>query len=73
MGKRRVPEFAGIVHDRKITEDTDYEFLHHLENALLLALREQEILTPMEYRYAAQKLLQQCTDRAIRIMERRSE
>ena len=51
-----------IEGDHKITKETDYEFLYHLQNALLLALKEQGRLTATQYRYAEEKLKQQRRD-----------
>ncbi len=55
MGK----QFASLEHienNRKITKETDYEFLHQLQTGLLLALKEQGRLTEMQYRHAKEKL-----------------
>ncbi len=51
-----------IENDRKITKETDYEFLHHLQTGLLLALKEQGRLNEIQYRHAQEKLNQQLRD-----------
>lgn len=61
MGKKYAA-LQRIDNDRKITKDTDNAFLLHLENALLLALKERGILNTMQYRYAEEKLMQQRRD-----------
>lgn len=58
MGKK----FAQLQHirnDRRITKETDREFLYQLQVALLLALEERGRLSPMQYRLAEEKLRQQ--------------
>ena len=40
-----------IDNDRQITREEDTPFLYHLQKALLLALREQGRLHPMEHFY----------------------
>jgi len=52
-----------------ITRETHYDFLWHLQRALLLALLEQGKLNAMEYRYAEERLKQQRRSRAKRILE----
>ncbi len=55
-------KFASLEHienDRKITKETNYEFLHHLQTGLLLALKEQGRLNEIQYRHAQEKLNQQ--------------
>lgn len=66
---RRIPLLIEIVHDQKITKQTDYELFHHLQSALLLALLEQGRLTPMQHRHAEEKLKQQRRKRAKRKQE----
>lgn len=53
-----------IEHNEPITPESHYEFLYHLQQALLLALREQGRLSPMQYRQAETRLQQQRRDRA---------
>ena len=53
-----------IEHNELITMESHYEFLYQLQHALLLALREQGRLSPMQYRYAEEKLRQQRKERA---------
>ena len=58
-----------IEHNEPITMDSNYEFLYQLQHALLLALREQGRLSPMQHRHAEEKLKQQRRDRAKRKQE----
>ena len=58
-----------IDHNEPITMENHSEFLYHLQHALLLALREQEILNPMEYRHAEEMLKKQRMDRGKRKQE----
>ena len=48
-----------IENDRKILWDTDWEFLYEYQKAMLLALKECEILDDIQYRQAEQVLKQQ--------------
>ena len=48
-----------IEDDRRITRETDGEFLYEYQKALLLALMESGRLTETQYRYAEEKLRQQ--------------
>lgn len=48
-----------IENDRRITRETDGEFLYEYQKALLLSLAESGRLTEMQYRYAEKKLRQQ--------------
>ena len=45
-----------IENDRKITRETDGEFLYEYQRAVLLALVESGRLTEQQYRYAEEKL-----------------
>lgn len=58
-----------IENNRRITKKTDYEFLYQLQNALLLALKEQGRLSQMQYRHAEERLQAQRRDRARKLME----
>lgn len=58
-----------IDHNKQITRQTHSEFLYHLESALLLALREQGRLSPMQHRHAEEKLKQQRRERTKRKQE----
>ena len=53
-----------IDNNRKITHDTDAQFLYQLQRFLLLALREQGILTAMQLRHAQEGLQKQRRERA---------
>lgn len=58
-----------IDHNEPITRESNYEFLYQLQNALLLALREQGRLSPMQHRHAEEKLRKRRRDRAKRKQE----
>lgn len=66
--KKQFARLQQIDHNEPITLDTHYEFLHHLQSALLLALQEQGRLNVIQYRYAAQALRQQGIERAKRML-----
>lgn len=59
-----------IEHNEPITMESNYEFLYQLQSALLQALREQGMLSPMQYRHAEEKLRKQRRDRARRKQEK---
>lgn len=59
MGRKKYAQLERIDNDRKITYQTDSDFLFMLQNGLLLALKEEHILTQMQYRNAAEALKQQ--------------
>lgn len=59
-----------IKNDYRITKDTEAEFLYHLQNGLLLTLKEQGRLNAMQYRYAEEKLRSQHRDRVKKIMKK---
>ena len=63
MGRTQFAELSRIENNQIIIKDTDSEFLYHLQQALLLALREQGRLNPMQYRHADERLKKQCRDR----------
>ena len=48
-----------IESDRRITRETDGEFLYEYQKAVLLALVESGRLTEQQYRYAEEKLRMQ--------------
>ena len=48
-----------IENDRKITRETDGEFLYEYQKAVLLALVESGQLAEQQYRYAEEKLRMQ--------------
>ena len=50
-----------IENDRRITRETDGEFLYEYQKAVLLALVESGRLTEQQFRYAEEKLrMQRC-------------
>ena len=66
---RKFAKLRQIEHNEPITAESHYEFLYQLQQALLLALREQGRLSPMEHHYARERLQQQRRDRAKRKQE----
>lgn len=50
---------VGIEHDRKITKETDSQFLFEYQRAILLSLKEAGALDEVQYRYAEGKLKKQ--------------
>lgn len=62
--RKRYAILQRIDNNRKITHNADYTFVYHLQNALLQALREQGLLSPMQHRHAEEKLRKQRRDRA---------
>ena len=60
---RKFAKLDRIEHNEPITKESNYEFLYQLQRALLLALLEQRMLTPMQHRYAEEKLKKQRRDR----------
>ena len=58
-----------IEHNEPITTESHYEFFYQLQHALLLALREQGRLSPMQVRHAQELLRKQRRDRAKRKQE----
>ena len=59
-----------IDNNEEITPENHYEFLYHLQNTLLLALREQGRLNAMQHRHAEEKLEKQRRDRAQNILKK---
>lgn len=49
-----------IENDRSIAWESDGKFLFEYQRAVLLALKEEEYLTQMQYQNAEQKLKEQC-------------
>lgn len=52
-------QLQSIENDRRITRDSDSEFLYEFQKAILLALVEAGRLTEIQYRYAEEKLRRQ--------------
>ena len=67
---RQFAELQRIDNNETITKETHYEFLYHLQSAVLLALRERGRLGAMQYRHAEEKLKKQRRDRAKNILEK---
>ncbi|MDO5399816.1 MAG: hypothetical protein Q4F17_02390 [Eubacteriales bacterium] len=59
MARKKFASLTGIDNNRPISSETDGEFLFQLQKGLLLALRDDGLLTQMQYRYAEDKLKQQ--------------
>ena len=70
MSARKVPKLQSIENNEPITRENHYDFLYHLQSAMLLALREQGRLNAMQHRHAEEKLKQQRRDRARSILEK---
>lgn len=66
---RKFAKLLRIEHNEPITMESHYEFLYELQHALLLALREQGRLSPMQHRHAEEKLRKQRRGRAKRKQE----
>ena len=58
-----------VEYNEPITEESNYEFLYQLQSGLLLALREQGRISPMQHRHADEMLRKQRRDRAKRKQE----
>ena len=67
---RKFVELQRVDNNEAITKETHYEFLYHLQSAVLLALWEQRRLNTMQYRHAEEKLKQQRRNRAKNILEK---
>lgn len=67
---KKFAKFHCIQQNEPITLETHYEFLYHLQSALLLALRERGTLSPMEHRHGEEKLRQQRRERGKRKQEK---
>jgi len=61
--QRHYAALLRIDKNEMITRETHYEFLYHLQSALLLSLREHGILTPMQHRHVEETLKRQRRDR----------
>ena len=70
---RQFSKLQRIDNNAEITEANHYEFLYHLQSALLLALKEQGRLNTMQYRYAEEKLKIQRINRAKSILGKGDE
>ena len=67
---RKFAQLQRIDNNEAITQETHYEFLYHLQSAMLLALREQGMLNAMQYHHAEEKLKQQRRDRAKNLLKK---
>ena len=61
---RHLPVLLRIENNEKITQENNYEFLYHLQRALLLALHERGRIGAMAYHHAAENLDCQRRERA---------
>ena len=68
--EKRFAKLERIDNNETITKETHYDFLYHLQKAILLALREQGRLNAMQYRHTEDSLNQQRLDRAKTILEK---
>ena len=50
---------VGMEHGRRITKETDSQFLFEYQRAILLTLKEDGVLNEAQYRYAEEKLKNQ--------------
>lgn len=68
--RRNVVKLNRIEHNEPITKEAHYEFLHNLQSALLLSLREQGELNPMQYIHAQEKLQKQRWEHARKMQDK---
>lgn len=69
--KKNFAQLQRIDHDHPITKETDYEFLCHLQKALLLALEECGRINVLQYRHAEEKLNLQRQERTRKLQRQR--
>ena len=70
---RKFAQLERIDNHEAVTKENHDEFLHHLQQAMLLALRERGMLNVMQYRYADENLNRQRRDRAKKMLEKRGQ
>ena len=70
---KKFAQLQRIDNNEQITMESHYEFLYHLQSAMLLALREQGKLNTMQHRHAEEKLKEQRRNRAKKILEKGAE
>ena len=58
-GMEEQARLVGIEQNRKITKETDSQFLFEYQRAILLSLKEGGALDEAQYRYAEEKLRNQ--------------
>lgn len=58
-GMEERARLVGIEHDRRITKETDSQFLFEYQRAILLSLKDGGALDEAQYRYAEGKLKDQ--------------
>ena len=68
--KRQFATLLRIDHNEAITQETHYDFLYHLQNAILLALREKGKLNAMQYRHGEETLKQLRKEQAKALLEK---
>lgn len=56
---RERARLAGVEHGRRITKETDGQFLFEYQRAILLALKDSRVLDEAQYPYAEEKLKNQ--------------
>ena len=67
--KKHFSQLQMIENNHDITSNTDDLFLYHLEQALLLALRERGRINMIQYRRAEHQLLQQRRVRTRKLLQ----
>ena len=68
--KKKFATIQRINWQETLTPENNEAFFDHLQNALLLALRERGRLDVMEYRCAEEKLRRQRIQRAKKLLEK---
>ena len=68
--KKKFATIQRINWQETLTPENNEAFFDHLQNALLLALRERGRLDVMEYRCAEEKLRRQRIQRARKLLEK---
>ena len=58
-GMEEQARLVGIEHNRKITKETNSQFLFEYQRAILLSLKDGGALDEAQYRYAEEKLRNQ--------------
>lgn len=67
---RHIPRLRPMDQMAPITGENHYQFLYHLQSALLLSLREQGRLDAMEYHWALEALNRQRRERTRFLLEK---
>ena len=67
--ERKFAKLQQIDHDERITREGHDAFLHLLQSALLLSLRERGWLNTMQHRHAEERLNRQRRERAKMLLQ----